>query len=801
MACVLATLSVIEPRTRSQSVGPSMSNEDSISSRMASKLDFYPRPNFTDLMNQLKQEDLLNTTENLKNLTKVVTTKFAPLTLAKEVTECMSKIVEKNKDFEKYKKPIENACAHRLVLQISQMYSSISYKRLTGMFFSGWAEDMVEDFVIQMVKKKYIWCRMSHREKRFAFRPPLRLERTNFIKNHLASLANSMEILYEKELAQEQDYENRVNLFKRVRSQTNLDYVGLKRRSQQISGITSQQQWRKLQERKKNQIEQEKLKREKQRQKQHEKEKYWAKQQERRNDQRRIQAEEEERSNIIRGIRNTMAIMSSVLPEEVAKHTGLNEVEEMFDSNNLQTEVMKQIEEKKIRDAVTKIEEGQKEECLFNDYLVRACRRQEIELLHKQYKEEAEKNTSKNLNEYENYLKIHKAEQQRKKKLKEMFSKSRHFTDYFKQAFEGRQMNHFEANLKMQEDRKRKHEAEQDRYRKQREKEKQQTQPPERIVNDTRGEMAIDPRQNARPPVQQPTRAPVTQDPHSAAEQPAQPPPQQRIPMNKPMLPPDRAPRVAATKMEAPKLHQDRADEQNWRTAKRPQRRRFINTKKEREPAAVKTESEQPQTRDQSQNIRGQNLPRANSRVSGIGPPPRPHGGNTPNLERPGLGPAPRPHGGRPNRTFVNSSSGTSSSGSIRGSRFTNSTSGKSGKVGGWRAREQQKQAEQQRGTINSTRDLHSSLSQPIRGASIRGSNVSSSNVSSSNVRGSNIRGSSVRGSNTGTTNIRGANVRGSALRGNDNVEPARGGIRGSALNNDQKPPPRRRRFFNSKTQ
>merc|ERR1712224_948891 len=90
----------------------------------------------------------------------------------------------------------EEATAQKLLCQISEMYSTISFKRLKRMFFDNWNQRRIEDLVIELVEKNYIWCRMSHSEGILVFRAPERLERSNFMKNYLPKLANNLNRIY-----------------------------------------------------------------------------------------------------------------------------------------------------------------------------------------------------------------------------------------------------------------------------------------------------------------------------------------------------------------------------------------------------------------------------------------------------------------------------------------------------------------------------------------------------------------------------------------------------------------------------
>eukprot|EP00494_Astrolonche_serrata_P032006 UN32275 len=199
--CVLATLSAPEPRARSDLMGPPLTPENKKHKIMAEQLNFHTRPNRDELMRQLEYEELLDVTDDLRNLRTLICDKFAPLTLCKEVTEILDKIMAANPQFERYREPIKSACANRLIIQISEMYSTCPFEKIKNLFFEDWTQRRIEKLIIDIVDEGYIWCRMSHQRGICIFRPPDRLERNTFMKEYLAKLSIKLTGLYENQWA------------------------------------------------------------------------------------------------------------------------------------------------------------------------------------------------------------------------------------------------------------------------------------------------------------------------------------------------------------------------------------------------------------------------------------------------------------------------------------------------------------------------------------------------------------------------------------------------------------------------
>merc|ERR1719350_2025506 len=237
------------------------------------------------------------------------------------------------------------------------------------------------------------------------------------------------------------------------------------------------------------------------------------------------------------------------------------------------------------------------------DYSVRAQRREEIPLLHEQYRKEAREIEEEMMEAYQQEVARKSAEHQRNKQLKQLATVTKAHTALFLKRFTERREEDYQKAKRIQDQNKSEHERRQaDRKRLQREKRERQMREIKmqqlKQMQSKQATVAASPpaappmttsSPRARPvsPVAAPQKPPVRQPslrnepPPVRAPQPKLPPPRQE-PLN---LPPPRVERPPATG----------ADSTQWRRepVQQPERRRprFVNSRKKAEPAKAEPEA------------------------------------------------------------------------------------------------------------------------------------------------------------------------------------------------------------------
>jgi len=662
-ACVLATLSSPIPRSRSQRMGPPMTSEDRKNKNMAEKLHFYSRPNRDNLMQQLHYEDLTtlydgddkdyssdhlfrsamdddSTSDALqdsqspdwdfKHLEQLLIKDTSPLSLCQDVGKCMKRIIEQNPapqdkkiyNLANYKKSIEKAAVRKLLLSVSKMYSTIKIERLQKMFFEDWNQRQIEDLIIEMVDKKFLWCRMSHKEGMCYFRAPDRLERNRFMQTYLSNLGHRMNTLYMKELARKDHTQTRRALFDDVRDGVQGDQNILGRRVKRIGKLRhNSEEMQKIlrikarqQSRMERYMEKDKVRRDtEQLQKMKQKQKA---------ERDRLEQEEKRAREAQLMAKRQIQKVQQAVSEDVQKlaQSSGAKLDLLIKGNQGESELMdSKAVEKLTVDYLSNIKEAQEvkrqTELRAFDYSVRAERLEEIPLLHAQYRKEADKVGEEMMERYQEEVQRKRTEHEMNMKLKKLAATTRGHTNFFLRRFEERREEEYQRAKRIQDQNKSEHEARQrERKKAQREKRESQmrtiklqrlkemqskqaatTKPPAAAGPP----VAASPR--AAPPVAQSPRQP--QVPRQTSLRNEQPPMRPAAPARPPQpvrpaqqLPPPRKEplNLPTPRTERPSQPQATGSESNqWRReAPKRRERRFINTKKKAEPMNSNMESE-----------------------------------------------------------------------------------------------------------------------------------------------------------------------------------------------------------------
>jgi len=664
-ACVLATLSSPIPRSRSQRMGPPMTSEDRKNKNMAEKLQFFSRPNRDNLMQQLYHEDLTSLYDgddrdyssdhlfrsamdddstsdalqdsqspdwDFKHLEQLLIKDTSPLSLCQDVAKCMKRIMEQNPppkekkiyNLSNYKKSIEKAAVRKLLLSVSKMYSTIKIERLRKMFFEDWNQRQIEELIIEMVDQKFLWCRMSHQQGMCFFRAPDRLERNRFMQTYLSNLGHRMNTLYNKELARKDHTSTRRALFDDVRNGVTSDQEILLERVSVIGKLRH------------NSEEMQKILRIKARH-QARVERYMAKDQVRRDTEQlqkmkqkqkaerdRLEQEEKRAREAQRMAKKQIRKVQqavSVEVQKIAQSSGAKldllikgkegEATELMDSKAV---------EKLTVDYLSNIKEAQEqkrqEELRKFDYTIRAFRREEIPLLHEQYRKQASQSEDEMMEKYQKEVQRKREEHDNNVRLKKQAMAVLKHTNLFMKGFQERREEEYQKAKRIQDQNKSEHERKQaDKKRFQREKRERQmreikmqqlkqmqtkqaaskpSQAPPPVASTSPRARPASPAPQVAPPQRRPE--PVRQqslrsEPPVRAPQPQMPPPRQE-PVN---LPPPRVER------QPPAQPQSGSESNQWRRqqVKQPERRRlrFVNSKKKEADAEAGAPAKPPPVR------------------------------------------------------------------------------------------------------------------------------------------------------------------------------------------------------------
>jgi len=601
-------------------------------------------------------------------------------------------------NLENYQNGIENATVRKLLLSVSKMYSSIKIERLRQMFFDDWDQRRIETLVIEMVEEKFLWCRMSHQEGMWYFRAPDRLERNFFMQTYLSNLGHQMNTLYNKELARKDHTSIRKALFDNVREGVKKDdtclvsrnvlITGLLKNSEEMQKIMKQQAKRernlakmKDQERIRTDTERlQKLKR-KQRLEQEQKEQ-------------EIRRGQEARALAQRQIKKVKeAVGEDVLKrvEQSKLNLLFNQKAEKGEQEILDSKAVESLMVEHLQNIKESQEQKRIEELKSYDYFVRACRKEEVPLLHRKYREEAEDRQEEIERDFLNEVNRKREEHEKRIALKTLSLKLQRHTDWFVHRFNMRREEQYKQAKRIQDEQHEEHLKKQERQKRHNAEKRQQQQQEykEKIQKSMQlsqssapPAQAPEPPSPARrdPPVRLPASSPVAAaaapsprrplrpDPSAAPARPApvRPPPVRQDPPAREERP------LRRTTMPAP--IQSGTESSNWRRgdAAPPRqsqasgpRRRFYNSSKASQdngsteagsarPTSVRPAPEKPAPLRPSRGVRPQaptNSMAGSLRPQGprrTNPSIRPQGGSAPSV-RPSI----RPGGLRPQAPSV----------------------------------------------------------------------------------------------------------------------------------------------------
>jgi len=540
MSCVLAVLSCPLPRCRSQVMGPTIIPEQKKDRIMAEKLDFYPRPNRNELLRQLEYEDLLDLTEELKMLRKVIVSDFSPLSLCKTVGGLMKAIVEKQPKLERYAKTMEEATARKLIISISKMYSTITFERLHKMFFSDWTQRQIEELIIEMVQKNFIWCRLSHQDKMCFFRPAERINRDSFMKNYLARMVSTVNSLCEKELPYLGQGESRAQFYDSVRNALKFDKDEVNHR---VSIITKAIKETELVNKMKKEVQNyEKNKSAwKLNKKKLEEEKRMAEQRQKEEERMRVKLKENEEMKKAREKASAQLKKVNLLLEKntkMKKSKKQKAAEDILMQPGEDVVAIKEVVINVIQETKDKIQKRMQEELRQHDYAVREWRKAEIPLLHEKYKHEAKDSHEDKIAEWTKQVAQLKEEHDRKLKVKKLYNSTQDHAKLFYKKFETRREDNFKQAMDIWTEQKEKHEEKQRKRKEEKDRKKEELRAinqaeidesnKREAVAQARRQPVASPRQSA-PMTRPATAAPRRQEPQRAAppmrpQAPPQPP-------------------------------------------------------------------------------------------------------------------------------------------------------------------------------------------------------------------------------------------------------------------------------------
>jgi len=462
MKCILATCATPPPRCLSDTIGPAMNSEDDKFRLMCDKLHFHSRPNQKNLCDQLEKEEISDGLPQVfSEIQKVMMSDNSPLTLCSEVMRVMNQIIEANEDLAVYMEPMKQACARKLIVSVSKMYKSIPMDRLLKMItFDDWSRPDVESLLLDLTRKKVIWCSMSHKFGMCSFRPPPRIQRSAFMRTYFADVASKMKSQMEKE-ENVAEGKNRGEFFEKIREFLKNDDKTITQRAEKNtqkrarSDYTQRfRKWVKKTDENQKKAKENNVKRTQKQQMLAEKEKRLKAIQEQ---MKRDKAAEEARLKA----KKQLKIVSKVVKGKVKTKTkvGTKKLKKIL--NNDDPEVSKAAIDTWTVDYLESIkaaQEAQAQEYLtHNDYFVRACRKEEIPLIRKQNAEIANNSSTDQMEEYKKVWAKLKEEHDEKLKVKSLASRVRAHTEYFAKHLEERRERHYQAAKAIQLERKANH--------------------------------------------------------------------------------------------------------------------------------------------------------------------------------------------------------------------------------------------------------------------------------------------------------------------------------------------------------
>jgi len=553
MSCVLAVLSCPMPRTRSQVMGPPMIAEERKDRIMAEKLDFYPRPNRIELLKQLEYEDLLDLSEDLKMLRKVIISDFSPLSLCKMVGGLLKSIVEKSPKLETYVNPIEQATARKVVLSISKMYSTITFERLHSMFFGGWTQRQIEELIIEMVHKNFIWCRMSHQDRMFYFRPADRINRDSFMKQYLAKMVSTINNLCDKELPSIGQGVNRAQFYNHVRENLRYDQNEVGHRAYIIAKAISATE--KVSKAKK-EIERFNKGRNahmQNKQRMMEEKKMQVQRQQDEERRRKRLKEEEARRQAKEKAQSQLRKVDLLLQKnrKMKKSNVRISADTLMQTTGEDVGAIKEVVINVIQETKDQIQKKQLEELRQHDYAVREWRKAEIPLLHKKYKEEAADSSEDKIGEWKKQVNQLQEEHNQKTAIKKLYMLTTNHSAFFYNKFQSRREDNYKQRMDIWTEQKEKHEATTKRVLEQKREKREELRrkvEAEKQKREAEMEKYKEQAQARRPPQRnvaapRPT-SPAVPAPRSRQADPARPPqrPEQPAPRQTKYRPPSRRP-------------------------------------------------------------------------------------------------------------------------------------------------------------------------------------------------------------------------------------------------------------------
>eukprot|EP00492_Amphilonche_elongata_P005528 TRINITY_DN82_c0_g1_i11.p1 TRINITY_DN82_c0_g1~~TRINITY_DN82_c0_g1_i11.p1 ORF type:complete len:439 (+),score=114.19 TRINITY_DN82_c0_g1_i11:117-1319(+) len=126
---------------------------------------------------------------------------------------------------------MKNACARKLISAVSSMYKSIPMQRLLDMCFEDWTQPDLESMLLELTQQKVIWCSMSHKHQMCTFRAPPRITRNTFMRTYFSNAASEMQRLLSDAGMVKQP--NREEIFGNIRKYIESDGKEIAKRSEQ----------------------------------------------------------------------------------------------------------------------------------------------------------------------------------------------------------------------------------------------------------------------------------------------------------------------------------------------------------------------------------------------------------------------------------------------------------------------------------------------------------------------------------------------------------------------------------------